>query len=61
MTGGDPRDLNYNQTIFTPNYIYTLYSTLYSMQQGWAIALFEKERIALFFAKKSEKKSERAI
>ena len=29
--------------------------------QGWAIALFGKERIALFFAKKSEKKSERAI
>ena len=29
--------------------------------QGWAIAVFGKERIALFFAKKSEKKSERAI
>ena len=29
--------------------------------QGWAIALFGKERIALFFAKKSKKKSERGI
>ena len=29
--------------------------------QGWAIALFGKERIALFFAYKSEKKSDRAI
>ena len=33
---------------------YTLESIV-TVKQGWAIALFEKERIPLFFAKKSKK------